>query len=459
MAPTHPTPAAPEAGRRLAYRLAIPAAALLLYAVLALLWRCGPHALYFDVLGLFGFAPFRFPFLDIHAVLAAAQCQRQGIDVYLSNPCDVLGRPHVYSPLWLALTPRFLDTSATTAVGLGLDLMFILSLAVVICPATSGEVLVLALAALSPMTVYALERANNDLVVFLLIVGGCALDRAPRPWRLGCYALYLFAGLLKYYPLVLLVLLARERRREGFVAAGLAALVTVFLLIHGHADLAKALRNIPALSYFGDSFSALNLPFGLVEAVGGARSSCAIGVLLLGLLAAVAIARTRRTVRLLDAAALDWNGCEAQCLLVGALLVTACFFAGQNVDYRGVYFVLIVPGLVRLHRFVDDRAVTKFLARMIAAVLFVAWEEPMRRAVRTIADAIASDWLRPRIELLFWIGRELVWWWLIAGLAAIVLSYVLRMPFFDCNLAALGTLRLICGESPNSVRISSAALE
>jgi len=459
MAPIHPTPAAPEAGRRLAYRLAIPAAALLLFAVLAVLWQCGPHALYFDTLGLFGFAPFRFPFLDIDAVLAAAECQRQGIDVYLYNPCDALGRPYVYSPLWLTIIPGFLGTTATIAVGLGLDLTVILSFSFVIRPTTRGELLILALTALSPMSVYALERANNDVVIFLLIVGGCALDRAPRPWRLGCYALYLFAGLLKYYPLVLLVLLARERRREGFAAAGLAALVTVFLLIHGHADLAKALRNIPALSYFADSFSALNLPFGLVEAVGGGRSSRAIGILLLSLLAAVAIARTRRTVRLLDRAVLDANGCEAQCLPAGALLVTACFFAGQNVDYRGIYFALIMPGLVRLHRLVDDRAAKKFLARMIAAVLLVAWEQPMRRAVHAIAGAVAGDWLRLRLELLFWIGRELVWWWLIAGLAAIVLCCLLRMPFFGCSLAGFGPMRLIRGGSPSVARIGAAVRE
>ena len=65
---------------------------------------------------------------------------------------------------------------------------------------------------------------------------------------------------------------------------------------------------------------------------------------------------------------------------------------------------------------------------MIAAVLFVAWEEPLRRAIHMIAAALAADWLRPRVEILFWIGRELVWWWLIAGLAAIVLTQLLRMP-------------------------------
>ena len=445
--------------RRLVCRSVIPAAALCAFAALALLWRSGPHSLYFDTLGLFGFEPFRFPFLDIHAVLAAAQCHRQGIDVYLYNPCDVLGRPHVYSPLWLTLTPSFLGTSATTAVGVSLDLLVILSLALVIRPATGGEALVLGLAALSPMTVYALERANCDLVIFLLIVGGCVLDRAPRPWRFGCYALYLLAGLLKYYPLVLLVLMVRERRREAVAGAAIAALVVLGLAGFDHADLAKALANIPALSYYFGSFSAQDLPFGFAEAVGAPDLRHMISVLLLSMLAALAVARARRTLRLLDMAAIDWNGEEALCLLVGALLVAACFFAGQNINYRGIYFVLVMPGLVRFYRSAGEPAIRQFLARMIAAVLFVAWEQPMRRTIDAIAAAIFGQWLSLRIELLLWIGCELVWWWLVAGLAAIILRGVLRAPCFGCDPADIAPMRLIFGVSPNRERIGSALRE
>jgi hypothetical protein len=428
MASTQPAAAAPEGDPKLACRLALAATALCLFGALALLWRCGPHALYFDTLGLFGFEPFRFPFLDIHAVLAAAQCQRAGIDVYLYNPCDALGRLHVYSPLWLALTPGFLDTTATTAVGLALDLMFIMSLVIAIRPLSWGETLVIGLVALSPMTIYALERANCDLFVFLLILVGFVLDAAPRRWRLGSYMFYLATGLLKYYPLVLLVLLARERRRDGLLIAGLCSAVVILLVIRGHADLAKALANIPALSYFADSFSARNLPFGFAEAIFGPRLRIPAALALLGVVLALAIARTRRTFHMLDAAAPDPNSRETQRLLVSALLLTTCFFAGQSIDYRGIYFIFAMPGLVRLCRSAGDPAIRRFLTRMIAAVLFVAWEEPLRRAIHMIAAEIGGDWLRPRIELLFWIGRELVWWWLIAGLAAIALTQLLRMP-------------------------------
>jgi hypothetical protein len=95
---------------------------------------------------------------------------------------------------------------------------------------------------------------------------------------------------------------------------------------------------------------------------------------------------------------------------------------------------------VRLYQSAGDPAIRQFLARMIAAVLFVAWEEPLRRGLHAIAGATAGDWLRLRAELLFWIGRELVWWWLIAGLAAIVLTSLLRTPLIMESRTALGQL-------------------
>jgi hypothetical protein len=136
------------AASSLAYRFAIPLGLLCLYAIMAGLWLSGAHPLCFGVLRLLGIEPFGFPFLDTHAVLAAAECRRQGIDVYLSNPCDVLRRPHGYSPLWLEILPGSLGSGATRWVAAALT-----------------------------------------------------------------------AGLLKYYPLALLILVTRERRHDKIIAA------------------------------------------------------------------------------------------------------------------------------------------------------------------------------------------------------------------------------------------------
>jgi hypothetical protein len=423
-------------------RFFVPGAALALFGAMAALWHWGPHSIYFGVLDLFGFSPFRFPFLDIQVVLAATECRHFGFDVYMSNPCDALDRPLAYSPLWLRITPSFLDASATTAVGLGLDLAFIASLAAVCRPSSWREALVLGLTALSPMTVFALERANADVAVFLLILAGGALGRAPRRWRLGAYAFYFFAGLLKYYPLVLLALIVRERRRDAIAGAAIASVTLLVLVVGNRAELVEALANLPFLCYFTDSFAAVNLPFGLVEMLSGIPFRRFVGVALLAALVALAAARTRRTVLLLDRAPPDWRPFEAQCLIVGAVVLVGCFFAGQNIEYRGIYFVLVTPGLVLLRRSARQVEVRRFLGLMIAAVVFVAWEPLWREAVHAATTVLPSEGLvRPRLELLYWLGRELVWWWLIAGLAAIVLCHLRRLPLVVDAGAALSRLR------------------
>jgi hypothetical protein len=416
----------------LAYRLAIPIGVLCLYAIMTGLWLSGAHSLYFGALHLLGVEPFSFPFLDTHAVLSAAECGRQGIEVYLSNPCDALGRPHAYSPLWLAIVPASLGTGATGWVGASLDLVFLLSLIVVLRPRIVGELLILGAAAVSPMTVYALERANNDLAVFLLVICGAIVFTAPRPFRLFSYGLFVAAGLLKYYPLVLLILVARERRRDALVVTAAAGFTLILFGLAFYSELKTALARIPAASsYFTDAFSAQNLPFGFAEALAGGAYRIPIAVLLLSALSGLAVARMIRTVRWLGREQLDWAAGEAQFLVIGGLLVAACFLAGQNIAYRGILLLPVLSGLVCLRRSIKDREVQRFCGQMIAAALFVMWEELFRRALHAIISPVPGEGLSSRAEVFFWLGRELVWWWLVVGLAALVLSFLRQSPFAE----------------------------
>jgi hypothetical protein len=410
---------------KLAYRLAIPIGVLCLYVIMAGLWLSGAHSIYFGALRLLGVEPFGFPFLDTHAVLAAAECARQGIEVYFFNPCDALGRPHVYSPLWLAIVPGSLGTGATGWVGASLDLLFVLSLTVVLRPRTARELFILGAAAVSPMTVYALERANNDLGVFLLVICGAIVFTAPRPFRLFSYGLFVAAGILKYYPLALLILVARERRRGALIIGGAIGFTLILFGIAFYSELKAALATIPAgSSYFTDAFSARNLPFGFAEALAGGVSRILIAASLLAALSGLAFARTLRTVRLLRREQLDWAASETQFLVIGGLLVAACFFAGQNIAYRGILLLPVLSGLVCLHRSIEDREVRRFCGQMIAAALFVMWGECFRRALHSMISPMPGVGLSSRVEVFFWIGRELVWWWLVVGLAALVLSFL-----------------------------------
>ncbi len=256
MAPTFATSAAPVVGQRLAYRLAIPVFALLLFAALAALWRWGPHSTLFRCAKAVGLRAVslsvsRHPCGSRRRPMPALRDRRL--------PLEPVRRARPPACLFAAVArdhPRFSRYDTTTAVGLGLDLMFILSLAALIRPATWGEVLILALTALSPMTVYALERANCRSR--RLLVRSWGMRARPRAPAVAArrYALYFFAGLLKYYPLVLLVLIARERRRDAIAIGATAGCVLLVLAVCGRSELAKALANIPSASYYAGSFSA-----------------------------------------------------------------------------------------------------------------------------------------------------------------------------------------------------------
>jgi hypothetical protein len=303
-------------------------------------------------------------------------------------------------------------------------------LAAVLRPRTTRELFILGAAAVSPTTVYALERANNDLVIFLLVACGAMLFTFSRPYRLFSYGLFVAAGLLKYYPLVLLVLAEREGRRDGPAIAAAVILALVVFAFAFYPELSLAAASIPAgASYFTDAFSARNLPFGFAEALGKGVARTLIAGSLLAALTGLAVARTLRTVRLLGREQFDWAASEAQFLVIGGLLVAACFVAGQNIGYRGILLLPVLSGLVYLHRSVEDREVRRFCGQMIAAVLFVMWEECFRRALHTMISPVSGEGLSSRAEVFFWIGRELVWWWLVVGLAALVLAFLRQSPF------------------------------
>jgi hypothetical protein len=243
-------------------RYVVPMLGLTLLAIFTALYAFDPKA-YYRGLTAIGIIPFKYPFLDWEYIGAGIKCWSEGINVYLINPCDVLNRPHGYSPLWLRAV--FIPTGRgwTMPIGLGLVVGFLVSLFWVVRPVNWRELIVFALTCTSTMVVFALERGNADAIVFIMMVVASVLSTGPLANRVCCYALILFAGLLKFYPLVVLLMALRERPRiflAMIAAIGLAILGFVYWFRY---ELVATRRNIPRGEYTSDLFGSVNLPFGL----------------------------------------------------------------------------------------------------------------------------------------------------------------------------------------------------
>ena len=175
--------------------------------------------------------------------MSALRCLRQGVDVLAANPCDPLEGAGVdYSPLWLVFAVFPMTEAWLAPVGLCVDIMFILSL--LLLPAGRDRVATAIVLVGLPSTsvVYAVERGNNDLIIFALAASAAALAGASKLPRMVGYGLMYLAGLLKYYPMLLMLTAMRERPRAFFAVAGCSIVVLAVLLVIGGHDLARAWR-------------------------------------------------------------------------------------------------------------------------------------------------------------------------------------------------------------------------
>src|SRR5665213_2504379 len=130
-------------------------------------------------------------------------------------------------------------------------------------PRGVGGWVVMVLAIFSTMSVFALERGNVDLVVFALVVLAGHLARRGAIVRGLGYAVIVFAALLKYYPIVALIVALRERPRRVLTVAFWTGAILVLFAIHYRQGLTEGMALVPVGSYYTDFFGAKNLPFGL----------------------------------------------------------------------------------------------------------------------------------------------------------------------------------------------------
>lgn len=369
------------------------------------------------------------PFTDLQSELGAMECFRRGIDVYVIDPCDALGRVFNYPPIWLLGSHLPIDSSATFGVGVGLDLAFLASIALLPPVRTWGGVVVIVAATLSNSTVLAVELANADVLVFvlLLLVGLAALRASPM--RFVAYPLIVAAALLKFYPVVAMVITLRERP----VACVLAVVFAVLCLgVYAWLDWTDIMRTLHMLPIEQDFYmlGARSLPYGLQSLAPGiyARLPLSSGALE-GVLAVVAVGLAILMARSRELAATFALLTEAErlFLLLGGVVMVGCFFAGQSYRYRAVFLLFTLPAMTTLWFTRDSRFTTRLFAITNVCVVFVMWGYYLVTPVRLVADMLPG----PRvvgalIKTSYWIGRELVWWWVISVLLGAVLLIVVQ---------------------------------
>src|SRR2546421_5893557 len=120
-------------------------------------------------------------FTDMRSITSGWECTRKGLSVVPHDPCDRWHRPVNYPKLWLAPSFLGLGPSSTVYLGVAAVCAFLASVWRLAGRVQPIGGLVYAGAICSPAVMLGIERGNNDLVVFSLVV--LALVVFPRGGR------------------------------------------------------------------------------------------------------------------------------------------------------------------------------------------------------------------------------------------------------------------------------------
>jgi hypothetical protein len=362
-------------------------------------------------------------YLDSQAVLAAVDAVRHGLDPYAANPLDPLFRNHKYSDWWFALRWLGLTGEDNFAVGTAWIALFAVAVGSTVRPRTLREAGWLALLLVSPPVLLAVNRANNDLVIFAVLAatGAAAAGTSTVRQVLAVGLLSLATG-LKFYPVVAALgfLWVRPLPRMpalllfALLAAGLTLAGVWPQVVHGQFPIPSGLHLLGA--------PLLGRDLGLTDA--GAR----VAALLILTAGAVALTGSRCTVGLAEAG----EARERLTAVMGGLVLVACFVAGLSYSYRWIFALGLALWLWRQAHQPSPSArirVTRWLG--VALLIFCFWSDGLFCLAVNLRPAPLSQdridgmlvawrlWTQPW----HWLLMTLLSGWLLEGAIASVRSW------------------------------------
>lgn len=281
-----------------------------------------------------GVEPLRPVFADLRNITTALDCQRLGYDPLVEDPCDPWGRPMNYPRVWLLLGSLGMGEASTEWLGYGLAAAFFCAAATLAVRLRPWEATVYAGCLLSPAVLLGVERGNNDLVLFILLVAAAAwLSASHRGEGLG-WGLVGLSAVLKLYPIVACAVALREPpRRAAAILGGAMVLFGTYLALT-LSDVALIRNAVPfdtERSYgYRVVFDWMSEQTARPQRTALAASALfAVGA---GSLSAGLCARPlARPSRAFD---------------LGCALYAGTFALGYNWDYRLVFVLLAVPQLI-----------------------------------------------------------------------------------------------------------------
>jgi hypothetical protein len=329
-------------------------------------------------------------FLDMRSVTTAWECTRRGIAVLPANPCDPLQRPANYPRIWLLPSYLGLGESSTVPLAVLMAVAFFAA-ALVVIPSSAGfvEGSVFGAALCSPSVMLGVERGNVDLFVFAVVVASILL--LHRRGRVGATSpvLLLFAAILKLFPILAAVTLARSGGRRARIVFGTVVLAFGAYALATLGTIREIRRTVPQASNYAYGIKPFDhWTHDLFGAHGIHLSGRAWGWLLVGLTVVIAALIQTQLRQWLEVVSHERASARDLDLLVaGAAIYVGTFCLFQSFEYRLVFLLLTIPQLFRWTRGGHVLGMTGLLLVLLTLWLGSPWSGV------PVVDSVLDHWM------------------------------------------------------------------
>lgn len=318
----------------------------------------------------------QFPFVDIHTITGAAECTRAGLDPYIVTTFDPFRRTFNYPRLWITIFNFFnINKSATNLLGISMAGAFVLTTNFLFQIKTRTQFFFVFALLISPPVLLALERANSDIIIFLLVSFALFYLR-KIPYLSSQFKLYLrylaitLSILLKIYPFLLPAILIFEKApRKNLLFILCYSIGFIFLYFaYTYSDLLAISSNTPReefLSYGKNVFLQTYLKPELLFVFTNLS-------LVLLLITALFININLKNILSQTIPVTNETTKNIYPFLGGGLIYVGTFFIGNNWDYRLIFLLLCIPFILDILTYSTNKVI-RFIISLSFLTLFYSF--------------------------------------------------------------------------------------
>ena len=311
-------------------------------------------------------------FADWSVILNANLCQEKGYDTYVNNPCDQWNRKHVYGEILLYI-PFINNFSNFYFIYLPiiLNLIFLYIIIDFFKFENTIRYICLSFIVLSAPVILAIERANIDIAIFLLLI----LISKNKNILIN-YLILILSTISKFYPICMVIIFLFKKKIKKISINIILFLLIIFLILYFQSEsLIKIFDNRNQFSgsgIYNFSFKGVlnfllnfkiinnNKSYDFIKYL-SLISLLIFPIFLTILLNFKKIFKNNSILNLFNE-----DIFENRAYILSSTVVLFCFFSFSNFFYREIFFLGLIPWLLKNKHLTENKFINLYFYILIS---------------------------------------------------------------------------------------------